>query len=237
MNLSKDIIPFLSGKKFSSSVPLRLDGESHEVSRLEFIKKTVIGKKVLHVGCVDHSPEKVQEKLADNTWLHKMIMDRASHCAGVDIQQEGVKFIKESLNIQDVYYCDITKDKVEGVTDVDWDYVVLGEMLEHVDDPVNFLAKIRSNLNFKNTKLIITVPNAFFYKNFKAALKGFEDINSDHRYWFTPYTLSKVVMCAGYEVDEIHLTQDSPPTLSRFFPYFILKKYPFLRSKVVMVAK
>jgi len=31
-----------------------------------------------------------------------------------------------------------------------------------------------------------------------------EIINSDHRFWFTPYTISKVLVSAGYNPEKIH---------------------------------
>ena len=34
-------------------------------------------------------------------------------------------------------------------------------------------------------------------------MKYLEVINSDHRYWFTPYTISKILVSAGYNPEKI----------------------------------
>jgi len=236
MRLDKNIIQYLTGEKFSSGCYFQLKGEFNERSRLTYMQKVVRNATVLHIGCVDHTPEKVKRKLKRGIWLHKLLMDSASLCAGVDINEPGIKFLSGEMNLPDVYCGDILTDDIPGVNDREWDYVVLGEILEHVDNPVQFMKILRQRPGLEKATFLITVPNAFHYKNFKKALKQYEDINSDHRYWFTPYTLSKVLVRAGYNVDEIELTQDQAFTLSRPVPYFLLNRYPLLRAKVVALA-
>lgn len=51
---------------------------------------------------------------------------------------------------------------------------------------------------------MLTVPNALGLIYMSMALnEGCENINSDHKYWFTPYTIQKVLYSAGYETEEI----------------------------------
>ncbi|BCS88042.1 methyltransferase domain-containing protein [Pseudodesulfovibrio sediminis] len=237
MKLDKQLRRFLNGKIFSSGCYFKLAGDFSERSRLTYLVNKVKGARVLHIGCVDHTPDKVKRKLERGVWLHKLLMDSASLCAGVDINEEGVNFLTDEMKLPDIYWGDILTDLIPGINDKDWDFVVLGEILEHVDDPVSFMRTLRGRPGLENAKCIITVPNAFHYKNFKKALKQYEDINSDHRYWFTPYTLSKVLVMAGWEVEDVQLTQDRPFGFFPPIPYFLLKRYPLLRSKVVAMAK
>jgi len=237
MKLNDELREFLSGKIFSSGCYFKLSGDFSERSRLTYMQKMVKDARVLHIGCVDHTPKKVQRKLERGVWLHKLLMDSAELCAGVDINEEGVDYLTDEMKLPHIYCGDILSDLIPGVSDKDWDYVVLGEILEHVDNPVDFLDRLRRRPGLENAKCIITVPNAFHYKNFKKALKHFEDINSDHRYWFTPYTLSKVLVMAGWEVEDIQLTQDRAFGFFPPIPYYLLKRYPLLRSKVVAMAK
>lgn len=236
MRLDNDIIKYLKGEVFSSGCWFQLKGEFTERSRLTYMQRVVKGARVLHIGCVDHSPEKVKRKLERGVWLHKLLMDSAELCAGVDIAEEGVRFLTEDMKLPHIHCGDILTDDIPGINDRQWDYVVLGEILEHVDNPVHFMDTLRRRPGLEKAKCIITVPNAFHYKNFKKALKQYEDINSDHRYWFTPYTLSKVLVRAGYDVDEIELTQDRAFKLFPPIPWFLLSRYPLLRSKVVAMA-
>nr|WP_321255267.1 methyltransferase domain-containing protein [uncultured Pseudodesulfovibrio sp.] len=236
MKLDKTLLQFLRGEIFSSGCNFTLKGSFEERSRLTYMQRVVKGAKVLHIGCVDHTPDKVKRKLARGVWLHKLLMDSASLCAGVDINKEGIEFLSKEMKLPHVYCGNILTDEIPGVNDVQWEYVILGELLEHVDNPVQFLETLRQRPGLEKAKCIITVPNAFHYKNFKKALKQYEDINSDHRYWFTPYTLSKVLVMAGYDVDDIQLTQDRAFTFFPPIPWFLLKRYPLLRSKVVALA-
>ena len=79
-----------------------------------------------------------------------------------------------------------------------WDYMILGELIEHVDNPVAFLRTIKQKFQGKVNKIIITVPNAFNILSAKYMKKNVECINSDHRYWFSPYTLLKVATLSGF---------------------------------------
>lgn len=236
MKLDEETKKYLDGELFSTGYKLKIVGEFRERSRLEYIRKQVEGTRVLHIGCVDHAPSKVVSKLKRGVWLHQILLDSASFCAGVDLNREGIDFLKNEMNMSAVYCNDILTDVIPGVSDASWDYIVLGELLEHVDDPVDFLRTLRQRPGLQNAKCIVTVPNAFYYKNFKNALKQIENINSDHRYWFTPYTLSKVLVMAGWQVEEIQLTQDGTFKLFPIIPYFLFTRYPLLRSKVVAIA-
>ena len=236
MRPDKDILKYLTGEHFSSGCWFQLSGDFSERSRLTYMQRVVSGARVLHIGCVDHTPEKVKRKLARGVWLHKLLTDSAALCAGVDINEPGIRFLAEDMKLPHVYCGDILTDTIPGVNDQEWDFVVLGELLEHVDNPVHFLQTLRGRPGLEKAQCLITVPNAFYYKNFKKALKQYEDINSDHRYWFTPYTLSKVLVRAGYDVDDIQLTQDRAFKFFPPLPWFLLSRYPLLRSKVVALA-
>ncbi len=179
------------------------------------MQRVVKGAKVLHIGCVDHTPDKVKRKLARGVWLHKLLMDSASLCAGVDINKEGIEFLSKEMKLPHVYCGNILTDEIPGVNDVQWEYVILGELLEHVDNPVQFLETLRQRPDLKS-QCIITFQTPSTTR-IQKALKQYEDINSDHRYWFTPYTLSKVLVMAGYDVDDIQLTQDRALHFSRLF--------------------
>lgn len=78
--------------------------------------------------------------------------------AGVDIANSSINFTKDVLNIYD-----IAKDRVELIqqdvnkyqTDQVFDRIMCGEFLEHVEDPVSILIKIR-NLLKDNGEVFIT---------------------------------------------------------------------------------
>ena len=73
-----------------------------------------------------------------------------------------------------------------------FDLCLLADVVEHVGDVVSFLREMR---RYRFDELVVVTPNLFRLRNFWSA--G-EVVNTDHRYWFSPYTLSKVLVDAGY---------------------------------------
>jgi hypothetical protein len=55
-------------------------------------------------------------------------------------------------------------------------------------------------------QIIITVPNISSKHRFNSIVSNVECINSDHRYWFTPFTSAKVVTCSGMNMSNIYGT-------------------------------
>lgn len=122
----------------------------------------------------------------------------------------------------------------------------MGEILEHVDNPCAFLIAIRERYSRCINRMIITVPNAFSWQNISYTFSCEECINTDHRYWFTPYTLGKIATQAGMEIEQFRFCQ---PTLSSkknlswlihpvsFFRHLILSRFPATRQTLVMVVK
>jgi hypothetical protein len=120
--------------------------------------------------------------------------------------------------------------------------MILGEILEHIDNPVIFLNAINKKFSSHVERLIISVPNAFAWLNFSHVLKHQEFINSDHRYWFTPYTLGKLVAIAGMRMLEFQFCESYLPgqlswkgkIRALISPRdFILKRYPAFRETLI----
>jgi hypothetical protein len=207
------IKPFLSGEQFSDSLEVdcshenatlasRGDGRWAE-NRLKMIVDMTKGKTVLHVGFTDHLPL-IETKIAQDRWLHKLLVDSCSKCVGIDVNAAAVEFVRSELGFTDVHVCDLLVDDLSPVLgDTKFDFLVLGEVLEHTDDPVSFLSTLRVRLAAHIDKCLITVPNGFSFANVQNIWRSKEFINSDHRYWFTPYTLAKVVSRAGMRIERV----------------------------------
>ena len=122
---------------------------------------------------------------------------------GVDINKDAIEYVNSnSFAKSPVYFADITdKGSFSAVPQNKFDYVLLGEIVEHVDNPGDFLSRMKTVVNAE--KCIITVPNAFSFLRKKKYSKGIEGINSDHRYWFSPYTIAKVMQKAGIKPLEL----------------------------------
>jgi hypothetical protein len=192
---------FLSGKKlevwrrfFDVSVPIIVD-------RIEYLRRRCVGKRVLHIGCLDH-PEIIRERLKTGTWLHGIVSRVSDLCLGIDIDSMGHDLVRREFAVENIQLLDLSKP-LEGkdlrcLGKIHWDLILCPEMLEHITNHQQLLENLRS-LSDCDTTLIITGPNAFQFANFINALRGFETINSDHKYWFTFYTLSRMLTATGWK--------------------------------------
>jgi Methyltransferase domain len=233
--MSKDV-PYISGEKFSDGFLFDIV-QSKVFDRLEVIDKLIQGKNVLHIGCVDHPLS--SDRISSDRWLHGRLSKLASNCLGVDINQEGIDFLREKHQISNIVNVDLTDPNLSAeITATHWDYVVFGEILEHVDNPVDFLASFRKNYGDFCSEIILTVPNAFRFGNISSALRNKEFINSDHRYWFSPFTICKVFHQAGIPVQEVFLCKFTEQTNWKGkIRSFILNRYPLFSEDILVIAK
>lgn len=222
MTLDARTLEYLKGKTFSNSLEIKYDYFQPIPNRIKFLCELVQGKRVLHLGCLDHLPL-IDDKIKRNQWLHKELTAASSVCLGVDIDAETLAYVKSKHGFDNIILGDFTKTKLSEITSQTWDFAVLGELLEHIDNPVQYLSDIRTLYSNCLHKIIITVPNAWTQTTIRKANKSVEIINSDHRYWFTPYTLAKVITQAGMHLQEIHFANRVPLTKGELIKEKILK--------------
>lgn len=239
MKLSDNSSDYLSGGKFATtySLDLQFDREDYQLrSRIEVLKNIATGKKMIHVGCVDHDIATITKKLRTNEWLHRILVDASTRCLGIDISVEGIQYIRDQIGIGDVETADITGGRCAAIAADNWDHMLLAEVVEHIDNPVDFLTRIHANYSGLVGSLLVTVPNAFAMRNHKHAKMGRERINSDHRYWFTPYTISKVLSAAGFQVKWLRTCGGDKRRALSFVKNGWLRRHPLLRTSIVVEA-
>jgi len=198
MKYSEEINKYLKGEKFSNGLEISFAGLLEDKSRNQRLIEICSNKRVIHFGCADHI-ELIDQKIADNRWLHKLLVENSSDCIGIDINKEAVDYITNTLHYKQVYCLDIEKEKPDFLqTNQQWDYLILGEIIEHVDNPVLFLQRIMSVFKNHVNQIIITAPNAFNVSKLNGIKHCRENINTDHNYWFSPYTLNRIVHKSGF---------------------------------------
>ncbi len=235
MRINDDLRSYLEGKSFRSALGVTVRCHAGRVlGRREFLVSLASGKRVIHLGCVDHE-NLIVEKLARGVWLHSLLMEVAEECVGVDINRAGVELLKHKFGISNIFAVDLTREQIPLPSTRKWDYLLAPEVVEHVDNPVEFLRGVRENMLKHVTEFVVTAPNAFAIDNFTSALKSREWINSDHRYWFTPYTLAKVMTRAGYTVARIEMCA-SLSEVGRIWKRILLQKCPLLRPSIVVIG-
>jgi len=234
MRLTQKLREYLGGHRFDDNLMVPCGPGGTAVT----LKKTAVaalveGKNIIDFGCADHV-ELISQRFDTDKWFHKVISTRAARCIGLDVDQAAISAAAE-YGYEILYYNIYTDTMPSRLTQTTWDYLTLLDVLEHIDDPVAFLKLIREKFNSIVEKIIIVVPNAFSNANFLNALRHLEIINSDHRYWFTPYTLGKVITRAGLALEHLELVHSYLPRYN--LPRKLLIKYfPLLRDRCLAVA-
>lgn len=196
---------FLSGKRLEASRRFRNLTPNSVVDRIKYLRDRCAGQKVLHIGCLDH-PEIILRKNQNETWLHSIVSEISEVCIGVDNNVTAYDIARTQLGVTNIRLVDLSKPlinkDIRSLREIQWDLILCAEVLEHVTNHHLFLQNLRS-LSNRHTSLVITGPNAFRFQNFVNTLRGFESVNSDHKYWFTFYTLSRLLAAHGWEPHRI----------------------------------
>ena len=145
----------------------------------------------------------------------------------------GIEYLA-SIGYDDVLSGDLNGgDIFPKVASDHFDYAIFGEVLEHVDNPVAFLGDFRALYKDTVDRVVVTVPNAFRHNNVKALLSSDEVINTDHRYWFTPFTIAKVATRAGLVVEDVFMTTFSTHSLWR---RILFRLFPLVADDIVCIC-
>jgi 2-polyprenyl-3-methyl-5-hydroxy-6-metoxy-1,4-benzoquinol methylase len=89
-----------------------------------------------------------------------------------------------------------------------FDLISLAHVLEHLPDPVEYLAALRADLLLPEGWLLVEVPNLYAHDSFEIA----------HLVSYSPYTLSQALQKAGYEI--VASQQHGRPR-SRLIPLYL----------------
>lgn len=191
MRINGEVSDYLDGKILSNSHQFHID-RSRPVQRNDLLVRLVKGLVVLHVGCADHVGL-IRTKRARGSYLHDLLSSSAARVVGSDVNEAALDQMRQ-IGIVDLFSVD------EVPTDLEFDLVVVPDVLEHVPNVSEFLESLRQYA----CDVVVTTPNAFRIQN--RLLFTHELVNTDHRYWFSPYTLTKCLVTAGYDIQEMWYT-------------------------------
>ena len=178
------------------------------VDLLGFIENLVRSQRVLDIGVVSHSARYFDQP----DWRHGRIAAAASHCLGLDILAPLV----DELNTRgfNVRCVDATSEIDLGER---FDVAFIGDVVEHVNNPVALLAFAGRHLA-PGGRLYATTPNPFsrkFYRQFRAN-NGALVANLDHVAWITPTLAMELARRAGLTLNAYHLVKQFSPLTRRF---------------------
>lgn len=161
--------------------------------KIRFAVKYCRGKNVLDLGCVQHNPKNHKSKF----WLHKALKQVSSSIIGIDFYEPGVNYLNE-LGFN-VVYADAQHFDLNSTFDV----IVAGDIIEHLEDFHGFLESCKRHMH-KESRLLISTPNPWYWKNIVKALIGKEVSNNpEHTCWLCPRTLRQLLSRHDLEIGEI----------------------------------
>ncbi|MBK9165598.1 MAG: methyltransferase domain-containing protein [Acidobacteria bacterium] len=174
------------------------------VQRVQFLKELAKGKRVLHLGCTNFPY--TLDSIAAGSLLHADLAAIADELTGFDFDQEGIDLLTER-GFGELYRADL--ERLEEVTlEREFDVIIAGEMIEHLNNPGLFLKGIQRFMN-SETKLAITTVNAFCA--FRFVIYGFrgkggqnEPVHPDHVAYYSYRTLKKLIDNSGLTIDEFN---------------------------------
>lgn len=138
-------------------------------------------KKVLNVGC------------AQNPIIHDLLTKKSSLCVGIDINKKGVQRLEQKGHKTHV----MDAEKIN--LDEKFDYIIGGELIEHLSNPGLFLDASYRHLN-KNGQLIITTPNISSIFLYLLVVVFDKTQDSTHVYYFDKKNLQVLVERHQYKI-------------------------------------
>lgn len=190
------------------------------IEKNPWIVNRVKGGRVLHVGCTDWPL--TADRVKDGRLLHTQICEVAERCVGVDLDAEGIRRLAELMPGQEFHVLNAEQlGTAPEFSGSQWDYIVAGDMVEHMNNPGMFFESAFKLLSDKGT-LIVTVPSAFSAKRFFWLMfTGSEQVHPDHTAYFSEATLARIGERNGFKIQSMHAFQWVNPTLKNRISNFL----------------
>ena len=191
------------------------------VIKNEKILELVRGKRVLHSGATG-SPNYKDYKNS----LHYKLEKTAKFVIGVDIDEKAIEYLRDKYKVSNIIYGNVEEiDDIDIVKNVEWDYILALDIIEHISNIGKALDAIKNVMN-KNTRLIITLPNVFSFRVlFNYVIKHKELVDPTHTFWPSYVTFSNLLKRHGYTIESFYFSLYAPPpriikTIFKILPYF-----------------
>lgn len=203
------------------------------VEKESWIADRVRGANVLHVGCTDWPL--TEARLQGGGLFHDRLWESAAECVGIDLDAEGIALFQQTRPEMEFHVANAeTMAQVPALAAGSWDFIVAGDVVEHLDNVGQFFKSARELLG-EDGQLIVSTTSAFSAKRFFWLLfTGKEQVHPDHTGYFSEATLERIAARNGFSVAEIYGFQWRNPTLKNRLAYAVSR--PLLAASRGRVA-
>lgn len=172
------------------------------VDRIRYITAACAGCRVLDLGAMDETAW--TQKRDGGVWLHEKIARVARQVDGVDnsrlIPDTGLVTAANAMirrgNVIELGQCLANTDEVPEV-------IVAAELIEHLENPLQFLRQFAEIRSLAGKTLVLSTPNSTAIHNVLIGLASRESTHQDHLCIFSYKTLTTLCRRAGFSSWEI----------------------------------
>jgi 2-polyprenyl-3-methyl-5-hydroxy-6-metoxy-1,4-benzoquinol methylase len=209
------------------------------IEREPAIVEIARGKRVLHLGCVGHSPglsTRSRINLATRG-LHARLTAVAD-VTGVDLSEDVIDVWREHGVFDNVLVGDVERLDtlhLEGPFDV----IVAGDIIEHLSNPGAMLRGVRT-LAGPRTTLVLTTPHSFGLPNFLRFTLGRFEEGDQHVATYNETNLRNLLARHGFHVDRVDTCHQSAAARSGGLAFrlgrILLRRFPRFGGTLFLVA-
>jgi SAM-dependent methyltransferase len=219
----------ISSDPTNKEAQLLLDGALREITRIEAISREEMvlefcrGRSVLDIGAGEHDPS----FYSLDGWEHGQIVKVASKAVAVEIDPKLCEFYREKGF--DFRCLDATSDVDLGER---FERIFIGDVIEHVNDPVALLRFAGRHLA-PGGAVLVTTPNPFAPRVLGKRAKMdtyYVMANLEHTRWMSTSTMYEVSRRAGLEMSALRW-----PLCKRAAPGF-KKSWAIFTKRLALMA-
>ena len=176
--------------------------------RFDIIRSYCAKKRCLDIGTVGDLNHHIRQP---EKWLFAHIKSVGADVIGLDLNKEAVDEARE-LGFSQIYH----GNAETHVFDSKFDVITAGEVIEHLNNPGQFLVNVRRNLG-RDGLIILTTPNAYAFNNITRAVAGLSvKVFHEHTFTFDIAHLRCLLKNSGYEVVAHYYCTEKVPGIKNF---------------------
>ena len=155
--------------------------------------------------CIDRAKRRLGRTLrmldagcGDGYWLHRLASVEGIELTGLDYNPLRVERARQAAPHAQIHLGDI----VEFVAEEPFDIVLLSQVIEHVEDDVGLLERVRTFLN-EDGVLILGTPNEASSLHQLRRQRLGESYKTDHVHFYTESDICAGLQQAGFRIDSV----------------------------------